>query len=64
MKLKIDQRKLAVLRAERMWTISKLCEEANVSEPTTRRGREISPMSAGKIAKALGVNVLDILSDE
>ncbi len=62
--MRIDQRKLAILRAERLWTKSKLCEEANVSEPTIRGGREISPMSAGKIAKALGVNVTDILCEE
>lgn len=62
----IDPEKIAVCLARALMSRRKLCEltgitEANMS--TLIKKKRVSPITAGKIAKALGVDVTEILAD-
>lgn len=62
--MKIDNRKLNLLLAERCMNLRDL--RAGTSSQTLtriRRGEDVLPATAGKIARALNVNVIDILKE-
>ena len=64
--MKIDKRKVELLMATRQINPKRLSEIAGVSYPTLHRaytGRS-KPATLGRIAKALGVDVLDIIETE
>lgn len=62
--MKIDNRKLNLLLAERCMNLRDL--RAGTSPQTLtriRRGEDVLPATAGKIAHVLNVNVIDILKE-
>ncbi len=62
--VKIDNSKLDVLLARRCMTIADLRKEASSQTLTRiRRGESVKPITAGKIALALGVDVTDIIEN-
>lgn len=62
--MKIDNSKLDVLLARRCMTIADLRKEASSQTLTRiRRGESVKPITAGKIALALGVDVTDIIEN-
>lgn len=62
--MRIDNRKLDILLAERCMNRGNL---RNGTSPQTlkraSKGAELKPKTVGRIAKALGVSVTDILAD-
>ena len=63
--MKIDNKKLELLLARECKSLSDLRDGTS---PQTliriRRGEDVKPKTAGRIAKALGVDVADILEGE
>ena len=61
--MKLNRNKLIILQAEKQMTVKDISQTAGVSYETIRKGysQEISPVSIGKIAKALDVHVKDII---
>lgn len=62
--MKIDNRKLNLLLAERCMNLRDL--RAGTSPQTLtriRRGEDVLPATAGRIARALNVNVVEILEE-
>lgn len=64
--MKIDANIIAMLRASRCMTLGELAKAANLTSVTIRRGykHDIDPVSVGKIAHALNVDVKDIILQE
>ena len=66
--MKIDNKKLDLIMAQKCLSSEKLSQMANVSQVTIARMRNGSqkprPMTIGKIAKALGVKVEDLIEME
>ena len=65
--MKTDKKKVLIARARTCLSIPEIVELSGVSKPTVNRavnGHSVSPESIGRIAKALGVDVLEILADE
>lgn len=62
--MKISVQKLSVETARKCWNSKVLREKAEISTQTLqniKRGKEVLPSTAGKIARALGVDVADLL---
>ena len=63
--MKIDRRKLDFVLAEQCKSISDLRTPlSSVTISRIRRGEDVMPKTAGRLAKALGVNVADLLEQE
>lgn len=64
--LPIDPEKIAICLARALITRKEMCKLAGITEANMstiiKKGR-VSPLTAGKIAKALGVDVTEILAD-
>ena len=61
--MKLDRSKLLQLRAKRQWTQKNVAAKAGVSLPTyhnAENGKDIQVVKAGKIAKALRVDLEDL----
>lgn len=64
--MKIEKNKLAVALARKCWNQRTLRDNGHVSSQTLRNvnaGKDILPETAGKIARALGVDVTELLTD-
>ncbi len=64
--MKIDKNKLAIALARKCWNQRTLRDNGQVSSQTLRNinnGKEVLPETAGKIARALGVDVTELLTD-
>lgn len=64
--MKIDKNKLAISLARKCWNQRTLRDTGQVSSQTLRNvnaGKEVLPETAGKIARALGVDVTELLTD-
>mgnify|MGYP005886107461 FL=1 len=65
--MKISVQKLSVETARKCWDSKVLREKAEISTQTIqniKRGKEVLPITAGKIARALGVDVADLLENK
>ena len=62
--MRLDKNKLELKRANKCITISQLAKKAGVSNTPIVNCENVNPVTAGKIAKALGVSVEEILADE
>ena len=65
--MKIDKLRLFAGMAEQGYNYKTLAEKAKVSRPTLsyiNSGKNCTPETAGKIAHALGVNVLELIEKE
>lgn len=65
-KLKISRDKVDICRARRKKSISELAETYGVSRARMNvilNQREVSVISAGRLAEALGVDVTEIIED-
>lgn len=64
--MKLNKYAIEILRAEKGFTVSDLSKKSRVSQPTINRGfkKDITPVSAGKLAKALDMPVQDIIISE
>ena len=63
--MKLDEKKLQMILAEKGMMLKDLCESAGIGEITLRNIRQGKsrprPATIGRIAKALGVDVKDII---
>lgn len=65
--MKISVQKLSVETARKCLNSKALREKAGISTQTLqniKRGKEVLPITAGKIARALGVDVADLLEEK
>lgn len=65
--MKADIKKLRICMANQCMNTEDLCETAKMPRPTVNNvvtGRSVRPGTIGRIAKALGVDVKEILSEE
>lgn len=65
--MKLSRERVDLARASRCMTVTALAETYGVSRArmnTILNQREITPMCAGRLAKALGVCVAEILEEE
>lgn len=65
--MKIDKKKLNIVMARMCLSTSEIAEKAGMPKPTLSgaiAGKPVKPWTAGKIAKALGVDVTDIIETE
>ena len=65
--MKIDPRKVKLARARACMTVAKIVEKENIPRSTVNRainGGQTSPETAGRIARALGVDVAEIIVEE
>lgn len=65
--MNFDNTKFTMILAEKQIDLSELCEKANIGVTTLRRIRKGEstprPATIGRIAKALGVDVRDIIQE-
>ncbi len=64
--MKVNLRKLEIAMANTCISISSLCKETDLNYSTLSRiksGADAHPATVGKIAKALGVNVEELIED-
>lgn len=62
--MRIDNKKLEILLAQKCMSISNLREGVSPQTLTrVRRGESVKPVTVGKIALALGVDVTDIIEN-
>lgn len=64
--MKIDANKLRIALARKCWMWKDLQEQSGVTGQTFRNikaGLSVKPETAGKIARALGVDVTELLTD-
>ena len=65
--MRVDRNKAAIARARSCKSSAELIEASGLVQATfnrAMRGVDVKPATLGKIARALGVDVLDILEDE
>ena len=65
--MKADKKKISIVCARMCLSIPEIAASSGTSRATVNRvvnGHSVSPKSMGRIARALGVDVLDILADE
>lgn len=66
--LKVDSRKLVLIRAERGLTVENLAKKAGISYKTLfcieKNKSKPTPITIGKLAKALDVSLEDLLIKE
>lgn len=64
--MKVSREKINLLLARKQWTVKNLAEAYGVTRNRINillNQREVSTVSAGKLAAALGVDVAEILED-
>jgi DNA-binding Xre family transcriptional regulator len=64
--MKVDRRKLEVAMARACFSTAELTAKAKMPRPTVNgiiSGKSAKPGTIGKIAKALGVDVTEIIED-
>lgn len=62
--MKMDRKKIDICRARKKMTVADLAEAYGVSRARMNvilNQREVTPVSAGRLADALGVDVLEIM---
>ena len=65
--MKVDKKKLEITMARACVNSEELAAKASMPRPTLNNvivGRHVRPATIGKVAKALGVDVTEILADE
>jgi len=65
--MKLDKAKYKLALARACLTPAELCEKADLPRPSLNnatKGRGIRPATLGKIARALGVDVTEIMEQE
>ena len=65
--MKLDRKKVELEMARSCLSLSELAKNAEMPEPTVKNslyGRSIRPRTAGLIARALGVDVNEIIIQE
>lgn len=65
--MKVDKKKLEILMARACMSTAELTEKSNMPRPTVNNaitGKSVRPETAGKIARALGVDVTEIIDTE
>lgn len=62
--MKLDRDKLELFRAKKCFTIQALAKAARVSCSPIVNCDKVNPVTAGKIAKALDVDVEELLAEE
>lgn len=65
--MKADIKKLKICMANQCMNTEDLCETTKMPRPTVNNvitGRSVRPATIGRIAKSLGVDVKEILSEE
>ena len=66
--MKIDNEKLSIAIAKERVTYKELCKKAGIADITFRKiragTRQAKPMTIGKIAFALNVDVKEIIAEE
>lgn len=65
--MRVDKNKAAIARARSCKSSAELIEASGLVQSTfnrAMRGLDVKPATLGRIARALGVDVLDILEDE
>lgn len=64
--MKLDEQKILSYMAEKNWNNTMLSKESDISRQTISyilSGKTCSPITAGKIAKALEIPVKEIMED-
>lgn len=64
--MKLSREKLDIQIAKNCWTVSELAKNYGVSAQRIRmilNSKQVAPVTAGKLAKALGYDVTEILED-
>lgn len=64
--MKLSREKLDIQIAKNCWTVSELAKNYGVSAQRIRmilNSKQVAPVTAGKLAKALGCDVTEILED-
>lgn len=64
--MELSRKKINIALAKKVMTVTQLAESYGVSRArmnTILNQREVTPVCAGRIAKALGVDVTEILED-
>lgn len=64
MKIELDRKKIDICRARKIMTVADLAEAYGVSRARMNvilNQREVTPVSAGRLADALGVDVTEII---
>ena len=64
MKIELDRKKIDICRARKTMTVADLAEAYGVSRARMSvilNQREVTPVSAGRLADALGVDVTEII---
>ena len=64
--MRVDKNKAAIARARSCKSAAELIEASGLVQSTfnrAMRGMDVKPATLGRIARALGVDVLDILED-
>lgn len=64
MKIELDRKKIDICRARKKMSVVELAEAYGVSRARMNvilNQREVTPVSAGRLADALGVDVLEIM---
>lgn len=65
--MKLDRKKTELAMARACLSMAQLARKADMPEPTVKNslyGRGIRPCTAGMIARALGVDVTEIIEEE
>lgn len=62
--MKLDHNKLDILRARNCLTMSQLAKAAGVSTASIVRSKNPSVITVGRVARALGVDVEEIIVKE
>ena len=65
--MKADKQKLKIAMARACTNPAELAKVANMPRPTVNNvisGRSVRPGTLGKVAAALGVDIIDILAEE
>lgn len=67
MKIELDRKKIDICRAGKKMSVAELAEAYGVSRARMHailNQREVTPVSAGRLADALGVDVLEIMETD
>lgn len=62
--MKLDVNKVNAVMAEKLFSVKRLTEESGLAEPSVSKaikGNNCTHITAGKIAKALGVKTIEIM---
>lgn len=65
--MKLDRKKIDLVMARKKMSVSGLAEAYGVSRTRLNvilNSRKVTPICAGRVADALGVDVVDVLADE